>query len=176
MTPHYDRETLIDYQHGALDPDADAAVFAHLEQCAACDALHDDEATFGEHLRALARADERDLPAMVKARVWEAVRTERPSWIARLQPRWGPALAVPLAAMFILGLYFGTPIFRGAVPGVSASYYLDEHTAESQDNPLGPGAGPGIYEMTTDRSTTSTATYIDTADAATLDDADGAVR
>jgi hypothetical protein len=30
--------------------------------------------------------------------------------------------------------------------------------------------------MTTDRSTTSTATYIDTADAATLDDADGAVR
>ena len=43
-TPHYDRETLIDYLHGALEPDADAAVFAHLESCAACDALHADEA------------------------------------------------------------------------------------------------------------------------------------
>ena len=29
--PHYDRDTLIDYLHGALEPDADAAVFAHVE-------------------------------------------------------------------------------------------------------------------------------------------------
>jgi hypothetical protein len=177
MTSHYDRDTLIDYQHRALDPDADAAVFAHLEACAACLTLHDEEAALGEHLRALARADERDLPSLVKARVWDAVRNERPSFIARVaRVRWGPALAVPVAAAFILGIYFGTPVFRGAVPGLPATFYLDEHSAESQDNPLGPGAGPGVYETTSERTTSPAASYIDTADAATLDDADGAGR
>ena len=32
MTTHYDRETLIDYLHGALTPQADAAVFAVASQ------------------------------------------------------------------------------------------------------------------------------------------------
>jgi predicted anti-sigma-YlaC factor YlaD len=176
MTDHYTRENLIDYQHGALAPQADAAVFAHLERCVECSALHDEEAALGERLRALARADEREFPSMVKARVWDAVRRERPSWIARLPLRWGPALAVPLAAAFILGIYFGTPVIRGTMPGVSASFYLDEHSAEAQDNPLGPGAGPTVYETSDRTASSSAASYIDTADAATLDDADGANR
>jgi len=176
MTPHYDRDILIDYQHGALAPDADAVVFAHLEQCLDCRALHDEEAALGERLRALASAEEREFPSLVKARVWEAVRNERPSLIARLQVRWGPAMAVPLAAAFFLGIYFGTPVFRGVTPGVAASFYLDEHSAETQENPLGPGAAPAIYETTADHAASSAASYIDTADAATLDDAVGADR
>ncbi len=44
MTTHYDRENLIDYLHGALEPEADAALFEHLETCPACRALHDEEA------------------------------------------------------------------------------------------------------------------------------------
>ena len=178
MTNHYDRETLIDYLHGALTPQADAAVFAHLESCAGCNALYDEEAALGEALRAAARAEELELPSMVKARVWDAVRHETPSWAQRLRLGWGPRIALPVAAVAALALYLG-PIVRHPQPvaaGVNASYFLDEHNAEAQQNPFGPGAAPAVYTDLQDRgnAATSAASYIDTADAATLDDASGA--
>ena len=177
MTPHYDRDTLIDYLHRELAPEADAAVFEHLEACPACRALHDDEASFGEALRSFVSAGELELPSMVKARVWDQIRNERPSWVQRLRA-WGPAIAVPVAAAVALAAYIGTPVLRSgqnAPAGVAAAYYLDEHNAEAQQNPLGPGAAPTVFSSdATDRSTA--ASYIDTADAATLDGADGAVR
>jgi predicted anti-sigma-YlaC factor YlaD len=181
MTTHYDRENLIDYLHGALDPEADAALFEHLEVCAACRALHDEEAGLGEALRAAARAEELEFPSLIKARVWDAVRRERPAWHARLLTGWGPRLALPLAAAVALVAYLGTPIVRhGAVgtPGVAAAFYLDEHNAEVQNNPLGPGIAPAIYVPDSQDPTAASAAavYIDTADAATLDDAVGGSR
>jgi anti-sigma factor RsiW len=179
MTSHYDRETLIDYLHGALAPELDADVFAHLEFCSACRALHDDEAAFGEALRAAARADERELPAMVKARVWDAVRRERPSLVQRLVRGWGPIVAVPVAAALALGLYLGVPALHASAPqpGISALDFLDQHNAEVQQNPLGPGMAPAVYGPDTQPQTgAAAASYIDTADAATLDDADGEYR
>ncbi len=177
MTPHYDRETLIDYLHGALGDGADAAVLVHLDACAACRALHDEEAAFGETLRSVALAEELAFPSMIKARVWEAVRREQPSWLERLRA-WGPRIAVPVAAVIALAAYLGVPL-RHAVPaaGVQAAYFLDEHNAEAQQNPFGPGAAPAVYATDTqDRGSSTAASYIDTADAATLDDADGAFR
>ena len=176
MNTHYDRDTLVDYLHGALEPASDAAVFAHVQGCAACRAARDEEAEIGESLRAFARKDERELPSMVKARVWEAVREARPTFAERLRSRWGPAIAVPLAAVVALAAYLGTPIVRdrGVAPGVAASFYLDEHNAEATQNPLGPGIVPG--SAAADTSATTAASYIDTADAATLDSADGALR
>ena len=176
MTTHYDRENLIDYLHGALEPEADAALFEHLESCTACRALHDEEAGLGEALRAAARAEELEFPSLIKARVWDAVRHEQPSWRTRLLAGWGPRLALPLAAAVALFAYLGGPVLRhGAVgtPGVTAAYFLDQHNAQVQDNPLGPGITPAVY---TPDSTAPAASYIDTADAATLDDADGALR
>jgi anti-sigma factor RsiW len=181
MTTHYDRETLIDYLHGALTPQADATVFAHLQACAPCNTVYDEEAALGEALRTAARAEELELPSLVKARVWDAVRHESPSWIQRLSGGWAPRIAVPVAAVLVLAAYFG-PIVRHpqpAVAGVNASYFLDEHNAQTQQNPFGPGASPAVY--TTDAqdhgsAASSAASYIDTADAATLDDASGAVR
>jgi anti-sigma factor RsiW len=180
MTTHYDRETLIDYLHGALTPRADAGVFAHLESCTACNAVYDEEAALGETLRSAARGEELELPSLVKARVWDAVRRESPSWVQRLRTSWGPRIAVPVAAAVALGLYLGP--FRPTPPvvaGVNASYLLDEHNAQAQQNPFGPGASPAVYTSDTqDRgnAASSAASYIDTADAATLDDASGAVR
>jgi predicted anti-sigma-YlaC factor YlaD len=180
MTTHFDRETLIDYLHGELAPEADAAVFEHLEVCAACRAAHDDEASLGETLRAFARGAELELPAMVKARIWDAVRHEKPSWLERLRAAaWAPRVALPVAAVLIVGVYFGVPVFHAQqpAPGIAASYYLDEHNADIQQNPLGPGVSPALYGATSPAAgTTSAASYIDTADAATLDDADGAYR
>jgi hypothetical protein len=183
MTTHYDRETLIDYLHGALTPSADAGVFAHLESCAGCNALYDEEAALGEALRSAARAEELELPSLVKARVWDAVRHESPSWVQRLRTSWGPRIAVPVAAVIALAAYIG-PIVRQhpepvAAAGLNASYFLDEHNAQTQQNPFGPGASPAVYAADTqDRgnAASSAASYIDTADAATLDDASGAVH
>ena len=179
MTTHYDRETLIDYLHGALTPDADASAFAHLRGCAACNGVYDEEAALGEALRAAARAEELELPSLVKARVWDALRREKPSWTERLRTIWGPRVAVPVAAAVALAAYFGTPYWtRPPAPGIEAAFYLDEHNAQTQQNPFGPGASPAIYSADPqDRSSASSAaSYIDTADAATLADAAGAYR
>jgi predicted anti-sigma-YlaC factor YlaD len=176
MNTHYDQDLLTDYLHGALDPATDAAVFAHLEACAECRAARDAEAAIGDALRTAARAEELELPAMVRARVWEAVRRQKPTLLDRLRSPWGPAIAVPIAAAVALAAYFGTPVLRGAgtPPGIAASYYLDQHNAQATQNPLGPTVGPAVY--TTDGAASTTASYIDTADAATLDNADGAIR
>jgi anti-sigma factor RsiW len=180
MTTHYDRETFIDYLHGALTPQADADVFAHLSSCSACNALYDEEASLGELLRGAARAEELELPSLVKARVWDALRHDTPSWMQRLRTSWGPRLAVPVAAALAIAAYV-VPTVRHqppAVAGLNASYFLDEHNAQAQQNPFGPGASPAVYTTEQDRasSASTAASYIDTADAATLDDASGAVH
>jgi anti-sigma factor RsiW len=176
MNTHYDQDLLIDYLHGALEPATDAAVFTHLETCAECRAARDMELAIGDALRTAARSEALELPSMVKARVWEAVRGQKPTLLDRLRSPWGPAIAVPIAAAVALGAYFGTPVLRGGgtPPGIAASYYLDEHNAQATQNPLGPTVGPAVY--TSDAAASTAASYIDTADAATLDNADGAIR
>jgi anti-sigma factor RsiW len=178
MTSHFNRESLIDYLHGALREDADAAALAHLEACTSCTAVYEEEAALGEALRAAARAEELEFPSLVKARVWDAVRHQQPSWLERLRT-WAPRIAVPVAAAVAVAAYLGAPaLHRLPVAGVEASYFLDEHNASAQQNPFGPGIAPAVYTSdTADRlNASSAASYIDTADAATLDDADGAVR
>jgi hypothetical protein len=116
---------------------------------------------------------------MVKARVWDAVRHERPPLAQRVFAGWGARIAVPVAAALALGIYFGVPGIRGtgaATPGLSAVYYLSEHEAESQLNPLGAGVRPAVYTSEPSQPAAAAASYIDTADAATIDDADGAVH
>src|ERR1700737_809552 len=102
MSTHYDRETLIDYLHGALTPDADAAAFAHLHDCPECNAVYDEEAALGGALRSAARSEELESPPLVKARGWDALRREKPTWTERLRAVWGPRVAVPVAAAVAL--------------------------------------------------------------------------
>jgi anti-sigma factor RsiW len=179
MNTHYDLDTLIDYLHGALTPEADAGVFAHLHACTDCNAVYDEEAALGEALRSAARADELEFPSMIKARVWDAVRREKPSWIQLLRAGWAPKVAVPVAAVVILAGYLGLPpIIQGSQgPAVDASYFLDEHNAQVQQNPFGPGLAPAVYSTDAqDRGTSSADSYIDAADAATLPDANPTIR
>ena len=177
-TGHYDRDNLTDYLHGELAPDADAVLFAHLEACRPCTRLYEEEVSLGELLRTQARSDELEFPSMIKARVWDAVRQEKPSWVARLRA-WGPFVAVPAAALVAVAAYLGTPIWRhaGQPVGVEAAYFLDQHNAQSMQNPFGPGAAPAVYTADSqDRNGSAAASYIDTADAATIDNASGAYR
>jgi predicted anti-sigma-YlaC factor YlaD len=176
MTPHYSSDILSDYVHGAVSAALDRAIFVHLESCDACRSVRDEEASLGEVLRAAALLDERELPSMVRARVWDAVRRERPTLLGRLRSRWATALAVPVAACLALAAYIGTPMIAGtSAPRVTASYYLDEHNAQTTESPLGPSVAPAVYSSD-GSSSADAASYIDNADAATLDDADGAGR
>ena len=96
---HITDEDLIDYLHHGLDDDrADARVHEHLALCGYCTERYDAEAALGEMLRASALAEEREMPSIVKARVWAAVRAMEPTLLERIRAVVSPALAVPLAA------------------------------------------------------------------------------
>jgi anti-sigma factor RsiW len=137
---HYNADTLDDYLHGALGPERDATIHAHLETCASCRATYEEAATVRDWIRAAARAEEREFPSMIKARVWEAVRnTPAPvSFLDRLRSAWRPMIALPVAAAIAAFAYLGVPgVIRGNGPvGVAATYLLEEHAAVASDNPL----------------------------------------
>lgn len=137
---HYNANILDDYLHGALGPERDATIHAHLEACAQCRALYDEAAVVRDWLRNAARAEEREFPSIIKARVWEAVRAMPApvSFADRLRALWRPAYAVPIAAALAVAAYLGVPGVHGgnAPAGVAATYLLEEHAALASDNPL----------------------------------------
>lgn len=135
MTEHLTNERLIDYMHRALAPDVDAAVYAHLEQCAPCRSEYDVEASLSEGLRAYARATERELPPTLKAGIWSEIRAERPNVWQRFAAGFRPAVALPVAAILAVGIYFG--VHGGAAaPSIEAAYYLNDHAAMNNTTPF----------------------------------------
>jgi anti-sigma factor RsiW len=178
MTQHYTSDDFIDYLHGELPADSDARVHAHLLTCDACRALCESEAQVGDWLRSAAAAEERELPPMVKARIWEAVRERRPTFADRLGALLRPVVAVPVGAVFAALVFVAFPVLHasgiGPAPTVSAAYYLEEHAAEGLENPLADHP-IGAATVTGDPAATSpTIREADAADAATLDGETGA--
>jgi len=100
-----DPERVTGFVDGELDPQATAAVAAHLETCPACRAQADAERALCARLRSLPGPE---LPAGLEARVREAKRL-RPSVVP------GPARwALPLAAALLVGVWL-----RGYAPFVA---------------------------------------------------------
>jgi predicted anti-sigma-YlaC factor YlaD len=174
MTNHYTDDILIDYLHGELTPADDARLHEHLLVCETCRAAYESEARLGDWLRQAARDEERDLPAMVRARVWEAVRHERPTFGERLRAAFRPALTLPLGVAMAALVFVVYPTVHQpeAVPTVAASYYLDEHAAEGQANPLADHP-VNAATVVTASDTTSTDTTPDDADTDAGDHAAG---
>jgi len=137
---HYNDDTLEDYLHGELGPERDATIHAHLETCAPCRARYEDIASLRDLLRSSARAAELEFPSIIKARVWEAVRSApAPLTLAdRLRSFWRPMIAVPVAAAIAVFANMGIPAVHGTSgpAGVAATYLLEEHAALASDNPL----------------------------------------
>jgi predicted anti-sigma-YlaC factor YlaD len=134
---HYTIEILEDYLHGALGPERDAEIHAHLEGCPNCRGLYDEAARVRDWLRAAARAEEREFPSPIKAHVWEAIRNARPTFIDRVRAAFRPLVAIPVAAALVLFAYLGIPAIHGGQPaGLAASYLLEEHAAVASENPL----------------------------------------
>jgi predicted anti-sigma-YlaC factor YlaD len=138
MTHHYTNDDFIDYLHGELAPNDDARLHEHLLVCEPCRGAYEAEARLGDWLRRAARDDERALPPMVKARVWEAIREQRPALGERLRAAFRPAFTLPLGVAMAALVFVVYPTLHQTetVPTVAASYYLDEHAAEGQENPL----------------------------------------
>lgn len=137
MTQHLTNEQLLDYMHGALAPQKDAAVYAHMETCEPCRAQYDTEVRLSELLRAHARREEREMPATLKAEIWSRIREAQPSAAHRLFGWLRPSIAVPIAAAIALGAYFGPSIVgSGGPPAIEASYYLQDHAALNSTIPF----------------------------------------
>jgi hypothetical protein len=170
---HITDDDLIDYLHRECSDSLDARIHAHLAGCRECRERHDAEAAFGEQLRAGARRDEREFPA-IRAEVWAAIRTAEPTLGERLTSLFRPAFALPVAAAFAALLYLGVPIIRADraadSPTVAVAYYLEEHAAEGLENPLADHGNTNATLALESAPASANAPLIDAADAATLDD------
>lgn len=166
MTQHLTNEKLIDYMHGALSPQEDAAVHAHMETCALCRAEYDAEVALSEVLRAQARREEREMPSTLKAEIWQRVREEQPSPAVRFFGWFRPAFALPLAAAIALAAYFGPSIFGGnGAPTIEAAYYLQDHAALNSTIPFSDRGSANPVDLQTAAVSTNdqTAVNVDTA-------------
>ena len=133
---HLTTETLIDYIHNELKPAEDARTHAHLQTCGTCRSEYERETRLSENLRRYA-ADALELPSMVKARIWEAVRRDSAPPYARVLAFLRPMVAVPVAAILVFALYFAGGSHRSPTgPTVDATYYFEQHAAEAIGNPL----------------------------------------
>jgi anti-sigma factor RsiW len=143
MNDHISTDLLLDYLHGELAPEDDAMTHAHLAACAACRREYDAEASLSDALRAAAKAEEREMPSMISAQVWERVRSAQPGPLARVAGWFRPALALPVAAALVLGGWFATT--SHGKPTVDVMYYLQTHASQS-GTPLSLQAGPPALE------------------------------
>jgi predicted anti-sigma-YlaC factor YlaD len=132
MNEHLSPDLLVDYLHGELAPEDDALAHAHLSACAECRGAYDLEASLTEAIRSAAKADEREMPSLISAFVWERVRAAQPGPFARVAGWLRPAIALPVAAALVLGGWFASPYAHpGNKPRVDVMYYLQTHAAQA---------------------------------------------
>ena len=138
MMQHLGTNTLIDYLHGELAPGEDATVLAHLEGCAACTRELNVEAGITDALRAAARAEALELPLGMSSAIMARIAASSQSPLGRLQGWLRPVVLVPLAAAVTAAAIFFPLNAHKTVPprALPVSYYLEEHAARAQENPL----------------------------------------
>lgn len=133
---HLSTEHIIDYLHGELPAEQDAAIHAHLAECPACEERHSEELALTEVLRAHARAQERELPPGVVAKIREAIEQRPTSIWDGLRSLYRPYF-LPAAAAIAIALYFGFASQHARATAVNPAYYVDAHTAVAASAPFG---------------------------------------
>jgi len=160
---HITHEQLIDYLHGALAPEDDAAVHTHLDSCSDCTSAYQDEAALTEALRAHALAEERDLPSGVVASIWAAIEASQRRSFARTLAAWlRPAVLVPIAAVVVIALMLAPRLIpSSSAPTIDAAYYLQDHAALGSTMPFADSnAVPSALENDDESQTTAVAVTI----------------
>lgn len=143
---HPSIEQIVDYLYGELAPPEDAAIHAHFATCRSCDERRADEVAIGEALRTQARAEERELPAGVVARIRTAVAHPPQSVWERLRDAWRPVFVVPAAAAAGLAIFFGFNAWHtGVAPtAINAAYYVNNHAAMTTNAPFADEVEPAM--------------------------------
>jgi anti-sigma factor RsiW len=140
MQDHLTNETLLDYLHRELSPGDDAQVLVHLEQCERCARELNVEAAIGDRLRATARSEELELPLGMRSAILARIAALAPAPVNALRSWLRPVVIVPVAASLAAGAILLGPVHSLQTAPSSAalpvSYYLEEHAARSQENPL----------------------------------------
>ncbi len=167
---HATNEQLIDYIHGQLTPKEDANIHAHLADCSRCRDDYETEVQLSEMLRNQAALEEVELPSIVKANIWAAVRASEPSSVERWRLFLRPLYALPVAAALILGFLFGPGYLHrsGPAPTIDAAYFLEDHSAMNSVVPFADhsGATSSDFETTTnDQTAVKAVPVVLTADA-----------
>ncbi|PZR58453.1 MAG: hypothetical protein DLM50_02930 [Candidatus Meridianibacter frigidus] len=147
---HPTTERLIDYIHAALAPQDDAAVHMHLDECSECRQEHAVQIRLSEMLRADAAAHERELPPMLKAQIWNAVRSLEPTAMDRVRAWLRPAYSVPVAAALIVAAFVAPGYLHhnaSGAPSIDAAYYLQDHAAMNGATPFGDHSGSAAAQF-----------------------------
>jgi anti-sigma factor RsiW len=144
---HPSIDHIVDYLHGELSAAEDAAMHAHLASCRSCDQVRADEIALTESLRLQARAQERELPPGLVAKIRDAATRPQPAglwdWVRALLR---PAILLPAAAAIAVVAYFGFTA-RHAAPIVTAidpSYYVENHAAMAASEPFAQESTPVV--------------------------------
>jgi anti-sigma factor RsiW len=140
---HPSYETLVDYAHGELSANDAAAVLSHLNGCVPCAQTYEGETRLTQVLRAHARAEERELPASVVTAIYAAIEPPaRERWWSGASWFGRPAVALPLAAALIFGVYYTvTSTHQGLrATTIDAAYYLEDHAELATSVPFQDGS------------------------------------
>ncbi|MDQ6932778.1 MAG: zf-HC2 domain-containing protein [Candidatus Eremiobacteraeota bacterium] len=170
MMEHATNEQLIDYIHSQLTPDQDARMHAHLADCSRCRDEYEVEAQLSEMLRNQAALEELELPSMVKANIWAAVREALPSPMDRLRTFLRPVYAVPVAAALLIALFFAPGYLHrsSSAPTIDAAFFLEDHRAMGSLVPFADHSGAMSSEFEaspTDQTAVNPVPVVMTADA-----------
>lgn len=138
---HPSLDRLVDYTRGELSPREDAAIHAHLAQCADCTQAHDRELRLIEALQAHARAEERELPLGLAEAIYARAagdRADASPWALAGWAAWLRPLAVVGAAILVLALIVSFTIPRSsAKPAtIDAGTYMQNHAALASTMPF----------------------------------------
>ena len=129
------RTNLTDYVHHQLDDARDAAVFDHVQSCAACRAELNAELELSEMVRS-ALGDDRQMPASVLAGVRQAMWAPQTiSALDRLRAVLRPAVLAPAAAAVIIAAIIGFGQAHRPGPTLSSDYYVRQHVAQTIGSP-----------------------------------------
>lgn len=141
---HPSLERIVEYLHGELSPQEDAAIYAHLATCPECDAKRTEELAITDALRAYARSTEREMPPGLATRIRStAPQTRQGTW-QRFLEGLRPVVLLPAAAVVALAIFIGyNARHRAPAPTpIEAAYYVNNHAAMAAGTPFGDAAPP----------------------------------
>lgn len=138
---HLTPDEIVDYLHGELPIEKDAAVAMHLAQCRICAEARDAEAALTEMLRAVAQSQERTVPSAVRSSI-RAAAERSPQPTSRTSRFMRPAVALPiaLAAGVLIWLGMRTTIVNQPKTAIAAGYLVDHHAMLSAIAPFADDA------------------------------------